>query len=200
MSEVPKESEAPQASKAELRRRVLAARRAMGAHARSAAGEALRESAMACPEIAEAGAVAVYVSVGTEPDTRGLLDALRERAIRVLLPGLLPDMDLDWAYYDGAASLGSADRGLLEPSTPRMGREAVRDADTVLVPAVAVDPRGVRLGRGGGSYDRVLARLRPDALTAAVLYDGEIVDAVPAEPHDVAVRAALTPSGLQRLG
>lgn len=78
---------------------------------------------------------------------------------------------------------------------------AVASADVVLVPAVAVDRTGVRLGRGGGSYDRALARVGPAILTAALLYDGELVDSVPAEPHDQRVRAVVTPArGLVRLG
>lgn len=187
-------------AKSRLRSRILATRREMGAQRRAAAGAALRDVTLAYPEVAGAAAVAVYVSVGTEPDTRGLLDALRERGTRVLLPVLLPDGDLDWAYYDGDASLTAADRGLLEPVTPRLGVDAVRDTRAVLVPAVAVDTRGFRLGRGGGSYDRVLARVGRRTRTAALLYDGEVVDAVPTEPHDQRVGAALTPSGAHRMG
>jgi 5-formyltetrahydrofolate cyclo-ligase len=68
----------------------------------------------------------------------------------------------------------------------------------VLVPALAVDRHGNRLGRGGGSYDRALARAT--GLTVAVLYDGELVDLLPVEPHDVPVNAVVTPrSGLVRL-
>lgn len=187
------------AAKTQLRARILAARRELGPQRRAAAGEALRDAVLACPEVAAAEVVAAYVSVGTEPDTRGLLDALRDSGTRVLLPVLLPDMDLDWAHYDGAASLGSADRGLLEPATPALGRDAVRGAEAVLVPAVAVDARGFRLGRGGGSYDRTLEQLGPGTFAAALLYDGEVVDAVPREPHDRAVHAAITPSGIRRL-
>lgn len=186
-------------AKPQLRARILAGRRQLGAPQRAAAGEALRDAVLACPEVAAAGSVAVYVSVGTEPDTRGLLDALRDSGVRVLLPVLLADMDLDWAHYDGVASLGTADRGLLEPATPRLGRDAVHEAGAVLVPAVAVDTRGFRLGRGGGSYDRVLARLGSGTFTAALLYDGEMVDAVPTAAHDRAVHAAITPSGVRRL-
>lgn len=63
------------------------------------------------------------------------------------------------------------------------------------MPAVAVDRTGLRLGRGGGSYDRALARVGPAILTVALLYDGELVSRLPAEPHDQRVRAAVTPSG-----
>jgi 5-formyltetrahydrofolate cyclo-ligase len=70
----------------------------------------------------------------------------------------------------------------------------------VLVPGLAVDRRGVRLGRGGGSYDRVLARLVGRAFTCVLLHDGEVLDLpVPRDRHDVPVDAAATPSGLVRL-
>ena len=83
----------------------------------------------------------------------------------------------------------------LQAKNIRLGVDAVREASLVIVPAVAVDRSGVRLGRGGGSYDRVLARLDRVTLTVALLYDGELVESVPAEPHDRAVQAAITPSG-----
>ncbi len=68
----------------------------------------------------------------------------------------------------------------------------------MIVPALLVARDGTRLGRGGGSYDRALARAT--GLTVALLHDGELVDALPAEPHDVAVQAAATPSlGVVRL-
>ncbi|MEU2363121.1 5-formyltetrahydrofolate cyclo-ligase [Streptomyces noursei] len=145
--------------------------------------------------------VAAYVSIGGEPDTRALLDALRTAGVRVLLPVLLPDNDLDWAVYEGPEHLVPAAWGLREPDGPRLTPEAVTGADVVLLPGLAVDRTGLRLGRGGGSYDRVLARLeRSDRRTALVvlLYDDEVVDAVPAEPHDRRVHAAVTPSGVHR--
>ena len=75
-------------------------------------------------------------------------------------------------------------------------------ADVVLAPALAVDRTGARLGRGGGSYDRALARVRPDALVVALLHDGELLppgQTVPTEPHDRRVAAAAEPIGLTRL-
>lgn len=183
-----------------VRRRILSVRRALDPQSRASAGVTLREVLLTCPEIAGAGIVAAYAAVGSEPPTRPLLDALWERRVRVLLPVLEPDGDLGWGGYEGPPSLVASQRGLLEPSGPRRGADAVREADVVLVPALAVDTRGLRLGRGGGSYDRALARVGPGVLTVAVLYDGEVVDAVPAEPHDRRVTAAATPSGLHRFG
>ncbi|MFB6846088.1 5-formyltetrahydrofolate cyclo-ligase [Streptomyces sp. NPDC056373] len=166
---------------------------------------ALAGRALELPELAEAGTVAAYVSVGSEPGTLALLDALRARGMRVLLPVLLPDNDLDWGAYDGEGSLAPVRHGsrmaLLEPAGERLGPDAVTAADAVLLPGLAVDARGMRLGRGGGSYDRVLARLeRAGAHPALVvlLYDSEVVGHVPEEAHDRPVHAVVTPSGVRR--
>jgi 5-formyltetrahydrofolate cyclo-ligase len=107
-----------------------------------------------------------------------------------LLPVLLADADLDWAGYDGQLTHGG--RGLLEPVGPRLGVEAIAACDVVFVPALRVDTAGNRLGKGGGSYDRALARAT--GLTIALLHDGEFVEEVPHEAHDVPVQAVATPS------
>jgi len=177
--------------KAALRSRLLAERRAIPAAERETAAVALAGHAVA---LAEPGAVAAaYVSVGAEPGTRPLLE---------LLPVLLPDNDLDWAEYTGPQALAPAGRGLLEPVGARLGVEAVCEASLVLLPGLAVDRRGIRLGRGGGSYDRVLARLtraHAHPRLATLLYGHELLDAVPAEPHDLPVHAVVTPAGVLRL-
>ncbi|MFG2139565.1 5-formyltetrahydrofolate cyclo-ligase [Streptomyces sp. NPDC048650] len=145
--------------------------------------------------------VAAYVSIGQEPATRPLLDELREAGVRVLLPVLLPDNDLDWAPYEGAERLVPAGWGLLEPGGERLGPEAVTQADVVLLPGLAVDGRGLRLGRGGGSYDRVLARLEragSGASLVVLLYDTEVRGTVPVEAHDRPVHAAVTPTAVHR--
>ena len=134
-----------------------------------------------------------------EPGTGELLDALLEAKKRVLLPVLLADNDLDWSLYTGRANIMQAARGLTEPIGARLGVDAIRTADMVLVPGLAASPTGTRLGRGGGSYDRALARISARTPVAVVLYDDEVGVAVPAEPHDKPVTHALTPTGVQRL-
>ncbi|KMS70583.1 5-formyltetrahydrofolate cyclo-ligase [Streptomyces viridochromogenes] len=190
-----------------LRREILTVRGRLTADDVRVSATALAARALELPELAHARVVAAYVSVGSEPGTLALLDALRARGVRVLLPALLPDNDLDWGAYFGEDSLARVQHGgrmaLFEPAGERLGPDAVTDADVVLLPGLAVDARGMRLGRGGGSYDRVLARLeragaRPSLVV--LLYDSEVVERVPEEPHDRPVHAVVTPSGVRRFG
>jgi 5-formyltetrahydrofolate cyclo-ligase len=187
-------------SKVALRRQLLTERAQMTASERSGAGRTLRDAVLSLPEAQMAGTVAAYVSVGTEPDTRGLVYALWKRGTYVLLPLLLDDNDLDWACYEGPDSLAAGPRGLLQPTEPPRGSAAVSSADLVIVPALAVDRGGRRLGRGGGSYDRALARVGAAVPTVALIYDGELLDEVPAGPHDQRVRMVARPGeGITRL-
>src|SRR5579875_2800721 len=179
--------------KSALRRRWLAARAGLTVAGRDAAGRALRDAVLALPEAGMAGTVAAYLSAGTEPATTGLVYALWKRGSYVLLPVLREDDDLDWACYEGPGRLAPGRRGILEPASDRRGPGAIASADLVIVPALAVDRAGNRLGRGG--YDRALARVGPAVLTVALLYDGELLGEVPAGPHDRRVRAVAQPGG-----
>lgn len=184
-----------------LRSELLAARRLLTSQDVRDAAELMSSAAAALPELAGARTVAAYVSVGREPGTHALLDDMRARGVRVLLPVLLPDNDLDWAVYEGTEHLLPAGRGLLEPHGERLGPDAVLAADVVLLPGLAVDRRGMRLGRGGGSYDRVLARLAAagaDPSLVVLLYDDEVVTRVPDEAHDHPVDAVITPTAVRR--
>jgi 5-formyltetrahydrofolate cyclo-ligase len=187
--------------KAALRARLLAARARLSGAQRTDAGRAIRDALLDRPEVQMAGTVAAYYSVGAEPDTHGLVFALWKRGTYVLLPILRPDGDLDWASYEGPDSLVAGPRGLREPGEPPRGVRAVASADAVLVPALAVDRAGHRLGRGGGSYDRALTRVGPLIPLIALVYDDELVDRVPADRHDVKVRAAASPrAGITVIG
>lgn len=186
--------------KAALRRRLMADRRLLTSAQRAAAGRALRDAILELPEVQMAGTIAAYYSLASEPDTHGLVYALWKRGGYVLLPLLRPDADLDWASYEGPDSLRPGPRGLAEPGEAPRGLDAVARADLVLVPALAVDRGGMRLGRGGGSYDRALARVGPQVPTIALVYDAELLDEVPADGHDQRVRMVVRPTtGITRL-
>ena len=182
-----------QQDKTLLRARLLKARSARGPDDRREAGRLIRDALLSLPELQMAGTVAAYYSVGAEPGTRGLVYALWKRGTYVLLPRLQPDGDLDWASYEGPDSLVTGPRGLQEPTERPRGPDAITRADVVLVPALAVDHAGNRLGRGGGSYDRALARVGPLIPVIALLYDAELLGRLPAESHDTPVRAVVRP-------
>ena len=186
--------------KASLRRRLVTARAAMPDPGRAQASRLIRDHVLEMPEVSAAGTIAAYYSIGTEPDTHGLIFGLWKRGSYVVLPLLRPDGDLDWASYEGPDSLAPGPRGLLEPTEPARGPGTVARADVILVPALAVDARGYRLGRGGGSYDRALARVSGQVPTIALLYDDELLPTVPTEAHDQRVRMVARPGpGLTRL-
>ena len=129
---------------------------------------------------ASARTVAAYVPLPAEPGGAARVGALAAAAPRLLLPVLLPSRDLDWSVYDGTLAPGPL--GLSEPTSPRLGVDAVRSLDLMLVPALAVALDGTRLGQGGGSYDRVLPRVTAPTIT--LLHPGELLASVPADPHD----------------
>jgi 5-formyltetrahydrofolate cyclo-ligase len=184
------------ASKRAVRTGLLARRSAIPPGPRGAADSALVTYVMGMAVSVRATTVAAYVPLSGEPAGPGLVDALAAVAARVLLPVLRDDRDLDWAVFTGSDSLVAGPLGLRQPAGTRLGVGAVGVADLVIVPAVAVDRTGMRLGRGGGSYDRALARVAPGrTLVVALLYDGEVIDSVPSDPHDRPVDGVITPSG-----
>lgn len=187
-------------AKTALRDQVLAARRRRPLAENARGARDLASVALDWDVVRRSATVAAYVSVGAEPGTGILLDALLAAGKRVILPVLRPDNDLDWAVYAGPDRLAPAPRGLLEPRGSRLGVAAVAGADLVLVPGLAVSSSGDRLGRGGGSYDRALARVVAGTPTAVVLHPEEVGLDVPTDPHDVRVGFALTSAGVVALG
>ena len=186
-------------AKTALRDQVRAARRRRPLAAAADSAASVSRVALAWAPVRDAATVAAYVSVGSEPGTGLLLDALLAAGKRVIVPVVLPDLDLDWTLYSGRDDLAPAVRGLLEPTGPRLGVDAVGRADVVLVPGLAVSPSGERLGQGGGCYDRALTRVPAGTPVAVVLYDDELGLAVPTDPHDLPVGFALTGSGVAAL-
>lgn len=184
------------AQKIALRDQLITARRRRPLPEVPQDANAIADHLLSCGPVQRAATVAAYVSIGTEPGTGPLIERLHAFGRRVILPVLLPDNDVDWAVYHGPEALVPARRGMLEPAGERLGKDAVATADVVLTPGLAVDRTGMRLGRGGGSYDRVLARVPVGTFVCTLLYDGELVEHVPAAEHDLRVGAAVTPSGV----
>jgi 5-formyltetrahydrofolate cyclo-ligase len=156
-------------------------------------GRGLADVVTSHPDIRRAATVTAYVSVGTEPPTGALLEALSALGKRVILPVVQRDMDLDWGTWRGATSLAPARYGLLEP-VDRLGLDAIATADVVLVPGHAVSMAGARLGQGGGCYDRALTRVPVGTPVVCLLYDDEVGRDVPVDDFDQLVTAAATPT------
>lgn len=183
-----------------LRATMLARRSSLSAATVATAAAAVSAHVVSGVRSAGARRICAYVPVGSEPGALTALEELRLVGIEVLLPVLRADLDLDWAPYDGPASLVSVDRGLRQPSGRRCGVDAITAVDLVIAPALAVDRIGNRLGRGGGSYDRALARVARDVPVVALLHDGERLDSVPHDRHDHRVTHTVTPAqGWQRV-
>ncbi|MBI5341362.1 MAG: 5-formyltetrahydrofolate cyclo-ligase [Mycolicibacterium rufum] len=184
-----------QQTKSQVRARILAARRASTPASRAAEAAALTRHLVAW--IPRGATVCAYVPVGTEPGSADLLDELMVHDAVVLLPVAREDpvegpRPLRWGRYR-PGTLVAAPFGLREPPPPHLPPESVADAAAVLVPALAVDRRGARLGRGAGFYDRTLRLASPAAALIAVVRDEEFVDRLPADPHDVPMTHAVTP-------
>lgn len=180
-------------TKAAWRSRLRAARRAVTheQHVAEAEDLALGVGTLVAGQVP--GTVCGYLPVGTEPGSAAMLDGLLALGWRVLLPIVEEDGPLEWAVYYGVDGLHPGPFGLREPGGRRLGAAAVAEASIVLVPALAVDRRGVRLGRGAGHYDRSLTLADPTARRIALVRDDELVDELPSEPHDIRMHAVLTP-------
>jgi 5-formyltetrahydrofolate cyclo-ligase len=177
-------------SKAEWRARLRHSRAIVSLPQQASEARALTE---AVASLTLPDTVCGYVPFGTEPGSVALLDLLRAAGARVLLPVIPPEMGaLDWAEYTGTLSPGRM--GILEPTGPGLGADGIARAGLLLIPALAVDRSGTRLGRGAGHYDRSLTHATPGAALVAVVRDDELVDRLPSEPHDVRMTAALTPA------
>lgn len=185
-----------------MREQVLAARRCVAEEVRAAEARKLNEQLALA--VSSGSTVCAYVPVGTEPGSVEMLDMLLERSRRVLLPvarttGDGTPLRLQWGEYR-RGELVRAHWGLLEPPEPWLPESVLTEAEMVVVPALAVDRRGARLGRGRGFYDRSLDGRNPQTRLVAMVRDVEFVDELPADPHDVPMTHVITPElGIMQL-
>ncbi|WP_180339629.1 5-formyltetrahydrofolate cyclo-ligase [Corynebacterium tapiri] len=191
-------------NKGDVRRAVHQRRRSMDPARRNEASQRITEEITTLLSAEAATRVAAYAPVGTEPGAGVLLEGLRDSGVEILLPVSLPHGRLVWGFDHGPESLTTSAYGLLEPRQPHQGTEVLTTCDFVFTPASALSPEGVRLGKGGGYYDRTLAQLSSlvDArgnhpVIVAVVYAAEIVAEVPVEKHDLPVDAVVTEQGVR---
>ncbi len=169
-----------------MRRMMARLKRQVTPEMRLAQAQAVAKRIEAWPPFATASTILAYHALSDELPTAGMLDRWLDMGRRVLLPRVMPDGTLELA--DMADGLSDDNRyHINEPIGPAIDTAEV---DLAVIPAVAVDHNGYRLGRGGGFYDRLLPHLHCPII-AAVL-DCQLVEAVPHEPHDFPVNAIAT--------
>jgi 5-formyltetrahydrofolate cyclo-ligase len=203
----PADVEAIAEAKRVLRRAVLRRREVRTEEQRAADDGARFELVLQFLADSDLQTVASYLSMAPEPGTLQLIAWLSSRDIRVLLPKLTePDQDgqlfgePDWATYRGPENLHHGPRGLVEPTTSTLGPDALGEAQLIIVPGLAGNAAGDRLGRGGGWYDRALRHADRGAVTVLLLNDDEVVEAIPAHRHDLRVDVIITPTRVIQCG
>ena len=184
--------------KTAVRRTVLARRAAVPASVRVTRDHEIARHVGAV--VTPGMVVCAYVPDDDEAGGPGLPETLLLAGAHVLLPVSPPVGPLEWATYSGPADMVRGRFGIPVPSASPEPPDRIADADLVLVPAVAVDRVGNRLGRGGGYYDRSLALTGPHTRLLAILDPGNVLDEVPTEPHDRPVHGVITPGGLLDFG
>lgn len=193
----------PEEAKSQLRSSIRKGRSDRSERRLQEHAEVLRDHVLALPSVERATCVSVYASRRFEPGTLPLIDALHQRGVRVLIPMLGDGLKRGWGVYQGVDDLVERAPGRPpEPSGPFLPQDALQDADVIVVPALAVDSSGTRLGQGGGWYDRALCDAAPGAPIIALTFAGELRDdahALPREDHDITVHAVITPQGVTRL-
>lgn len=181
-----------------LRTRHLALRRALSEEAWRTGSARILERAAALPEVADASAILVYVAVrdnevNTQPFIRSALVAGRE----IWVPVTYPKGRMTWSRLEAFDELSPAAFGLLEPQG-----DALREGDpppesVVLVPGLAFDRTGARIGFGGGYFDRFLAGF--PGFKAGLAFDVQLTEGLPVEPHDVRMDAVVTETTTHRM-
>jgi 5-formyltetrahydrofolate cyclo-ligase len=181
---------AKRALRADLRER----RSTMADAARDAATAGITAQLDALITALGARSVSCYLSTSSEPNTRDFVRAAVARGIRVLLPVTRVDGLLDWAVATEDGDIEEGMFGLPEPSGELLGPIAVNDVDLMIIPAAAVDRNGMRLGWGRGYFDKTIGSMEKCPPVYAVIFDTELLDDVPSEPHDQPVSGVVTPT------
>lgn len=187
------------ADKASARRRMQETLRATSPEQRAGWSDLMRARLTASPAWFAARTVMIFAALRSEPDLLPLLDTHggENAERRFLFPSMENDRIVPRTVRK-AAELITGPHGIRQPDPARA--PVVETVDLVLVPGLAFSRDGTRLGRGRGHYDRFLAALPAQALRCGVCFECQVSDALPAEPHDVAMHLLLTEQGLTHCG
>jgi 5-formyltetrahydrofolate cyclo-ligase len=190
----------PESVKVSLRSRLLTARAGLALPFREEASAVICRLLLTLPEVTAARAVLAYAAFGSEVDLDPALRPLIARGVGVFLPWVDgPDLRIA-RVRDLDADLAPGWRGVREPRASDRRPARPDRIHIALVPGVGFDRRGRRLGYGGGHFDRLLGRLRPGTPRIGVAFRAQVVEHIPALPHDVPVDAVVTEEGVERFG
>jgi len=179
-------------AKREARARARQARDGVEQAERRAAAHELAYTLLALPELTGARVILAYAALPNELDPAPAIWRLRKRGVRIAYPRIEAPGVLGMHFVDHEVELVPGPFGLAQPSE-HARRAAHSLIDAVIVPGVAFDVQGTRLGYGGGYYDRLLPMCRPDCMRIGVGFDGQVLDHIPAEYHDECVDVVVTP-------
>jgi 5-formyltetrahydrofolate cyclo-ligase len=183
--------------KADVRARARAARLAVAPEDRARLSRSAAARVLAMPEVTTAASILVYAALPEEVDTAALVSALAESDRVVALPRVCGPREMT---LHRVTSFGELAPGTCDIPEPDGESEALPPEmfDVVIVPGVAFDRSCQRIGFGGGFYDTLLPRLRPDAFTLGLAFDEQLVEEIPCEDHDRPLDAVVTPTALYR--
>ena len=186
--------------KAEIRKSILQTRNAMTREEIAAASLAFVKRLVDLEAIRRASTLMVYLAFGSEVHTDDLIRWGWGEGKRIVVPLCLPESrELTACRINGFNELESGHYGIREPKVSHLQPVSQREIDAVVVPAVAFDRRGYRVGYGGGYYDRFLPGC-PQAAKIGAAFAGQIIAAIPADPYDVTVDRIVTEKGVISLG
>lgn len=183
-------------AKQQLRESVVRMTRQLGDEVRAAASRRLCDRLMSVGAVQRAHTIAVYRAVGHELDPAAAMAAMEARGIRTLLPRMI-DGRIHLAPSGDPGLLVAGHHGIPEPAS---GSVPLDEVDVVVLPGVAFDLDGGRLGRGGGHYDRLLAMLPADVVRIGLAHTGQMVTRVPRGEHDELLDILVTDRAVHHTG
>ena len=164
--------------------------------------EEICRKAMSLPGYVDAQTVLCYVDIRDEVRTRPLLKAALDAGKRVVIPYCVAGDRLELFRMESFDELAAGTFGILEPADAWRDREDRRveaaELDLIVVPGVAFDRRGGRIGHGKGYFDRLLERVRADAAMVAPAFECQIFDEIPMQSHDVYMDMVITETAVYR--
>ena len=184
-------------AKREARGRARRARDGVNLVERRAAAHELSLVLLSLNELAGARAILAYAALPNELDPAPAIWRLRKRGVRIAYPRIEAPGVLGMHFVDHEMELVPGPFGLAQPSehAPHVSHALI---DAVIIPGVAFDEQGTRLGYGGGYYDRLLPMMRPECMRIGIAFDEQVLSHIPTEEHDACVDVLVTPSRIIR--